>query len=120
MPYKSGLIQAAVGAVCTIAFVISQQFGSPEPRLKRLVGILQKTGASSFVLIEPNARQHQFELSTPVSIHLNEREISFTNIENGRTVAVDYTGTKGRLKATAIDVFPNHTDFDSSPEDFAS
>lgn len=112
MPYKSGFIQAALGALCTAAFIISQQFGSPVPKQKRLVGIIQKTGDQTFLLTESNARQHRFELSTPATIYLNEQQIPFSSVQNGRTVTVHYTKKKGHLFASTVDVFPSYNDFE--------
>lgn len=112
MPYKSGFIQAAIGALCSVAFLISQQFGSPEPKLKKLVGTLEKTGDQSFVLTEVNERQHRFELTTPHSVFLNERQISFSQIDNGRKVTVQYSKKKGHMFAAVLDVFPVYSDFE--------
>ena len=112
MPYKSGLIQAALGALCSVAFIISQSFGSSDPKHKRIVGTIQKTGAQTFLLTETNSRQHRFQLNSPSTIHLNEKEIPFTSVENGRTVTVHYTKKKGLLLASTLDVFPAYTDFE--------
>ena len=111
MPYKSGLIQAAVGAFATLAFVISHQFGGAEPKEKRVQGLMQKTGERTFLITEGNAQQHSFVLAESASLFFNEKEISFSVVENGRNVSVVYTKEKGRLVAKIIDVFPNHTDF---------
>lgn len=111
MPYRSGMFQAALGAFCTVAFIISNTFGGADPKQKRVVGIVQKTGEQTFLLTEENARQHKFQLSEPSAVFLNEKEISFSTVENGRKASVRYSKRKGQLFATHIDVFPSHADF---------
>ena len=113
MPYKSGLIQAAVGAFATLAFVISQQFGAAEAKHKRVQGVIQKTGEQTFLVTEENAKQHSFVVAESTALFFNEKEVSFSRVENGRRVTVLYTKEKGKLVAKTIDIFPNHTDFAS-------
>jgi hypothetical protein len=114
MPYRSGLFQAALGAISVAALVITHSFGGA-PRQKRLVGTIQKTGEQSFRLTEPNAHEHEFQVSEPVSVFLNEKEIPFPSIENGRQASVRFMRRKGKLLAVSIEIFPTHSDFDHAP-----
>ena len=114
MPYRSGIFQAALGAVCAIAFVISNSFGGSDSKLKRLVGTIQKTGENRFLLMEDDARQHELQIVESVRVFLNEKKMSFSGIENGRKAEVRYKKKKGKLFATHIELFPKHTDFEPS------
>jgi hypothetical protein len=111
MPYKSGLIQAAVGGFCTIAFVVSQLFsGSAESKQKRITGKLDRVEAGTFSLTDGNAKQFEFELSPDATVYLNEKKIELRDVSSGRNVDVRYEKQKGRLVARMVDVFPTHED----------
>ncbi len=111
MPYKSGLIQAAVGAVCTMAFVVSQLFsGGAESKQKRMTGKLDRVVERTFSLTDANAKVFQFELSPDATVYLNEKKIELQEVSSGRNVDVRYEKRKGRLVARVVDVFPTHED----------
>jgi hypothetical protein len=111
MPYKSGLIQAAVGGVCTMAFVVSQLFsGGAESKQKRITGKLDRVEARTFSLTDANAKQFEFELSPDATVYLNEKKIELREVSSGRNVDVRYEKQKGRLVARVVDVFPTHED----------
>jgi len=111
MPYKSGLIQAAVGGFCTIAFVVSQLFSSgAESKQKRITGKLDRVEAGTFSLTDANAKRFEFELSPDATVYLNEKKIQLQEVSSGRNVDVRYEKQKGRLVARVVDVFPTHED----------
>ena len=116
MPYKSGLIQAALGAVSAVGILIANSGTSGDAKHKRLTGIVQKAGKESFVLTEANARQHTFKLGESASVFLNERAVPLDSVENGRKATVRFYKKKGQLVAINVDVFPNHADFESGVE----
>ena len=116
MPYRSGIFQAALGAISVAALLISHSFSGAHPRQKRVVGTIQRTGEQSFRLTDQNARVHQFQLSQPVAVFLNEKEIPFPSIEDGRQASVRFTKRSGQLFAEAIEIFPTHSDFEQLPE----
>ena len=116
MPYRSGIFQAALGAISVAALLISHSLNGAHPRQKRAVGAIQRTGEQSFRLTDQNSKEHQFHLSEPVSVFLNEKEIPFPSIENGRQAAVLFTKRSGQLFATSIEIFPTHNDFEKPPE----
>jgi hypothetical protein len=113
MPYRSGLFQVALGAICAVSFLVSNSFGSSDPKHKRAVVIVQKVGERSFVLTEENARQHTFQLSDSATVRLNAEAVSFSQLEDGRKASVSFTSRKGRLIATQIEIFPTHSDFEN-------
>ena len=110
MPYKSGLIQAAIGALCTTAFVVSQLFGGTESRQKRMTGRLEKVVERKFSVSDANAKVFQFELSPEASVFLNDKKIELNEVNSGRSIDVRYEKRKGRLVASTVDVFPTHED----------
>ena len=111
MPYKSGLIQAAVGGLCTMAFVVSQLFsGGAESRQKRITGRLDRVVERTFSLTDAKAQVFQFELSPDATVYLNEKRIELGDVTSGRNVDVRYEKRKGRLMARVVDVFPTHED----------
>lgn len=112
MPYRSGVFQTALGSICAVAFIISNAFGSTHSKQKRVFGTVQRISNDRFLLTEDNSRQHKFALSEPITVFLNETEISFDKVENGRRAAVLYNQRKGHFFATHIDVFPTHADFE--------
>ena len=111
MPYRSGVFQAGLGAVCALAFVISNSFGG-DSKFKRLVGTIQRTGEEKFLLIGDDARRHELQTVESVRVFLNEKEISFSAVENGHKAEVRYMKQKGQLIATHIEIFPRYTDFE--------
>lgn len=112
MPNRFGVIQMALGALCTVAFIISNSFGSGDSKQKRVVGIVQRTGNQTFRLTEDNARQHTFHLAESASVFLNEREVAFSTIENGRKASVQYRKEKRENVATKVELFPTREDFE--------
>jgi hypothetical protein len=111
MPYKSGLIQAAVGGFCTMAFVVSQLFsGGAESKQKRITGKLENVRERTFSLTDAHAKVFEFELSPDATVHLNEKKIELHGVTSGRNVNVQYEKQKGRLVARVVDVFPTHED----------
>ena len=111
MPYKSGLIQAAVGGFCTIAFVVSQLFsGGAEGKQKRITGKLDRVMERTFSLTDANAKVFEFELSPDATVYLNEKKLELQEVRSGRNVDVRYEKQKGRLVARVVDVFPTHED----------
>lgn len=116
MPYRSSLFQAALGAISVAALFISHSFGGSDPRHKRVVGAIVRTGERTFQLTDHNAREYRFQLAKPAQVFLNENEIAFPSIENGRQAAVRYTKRSGQFFATSIEIFPTHIDFDSPVE----
>jgi len=116
MPYRSGIFQAALGAISVAALLISHSFSGAHPRQKRVVGTIQRTGEQSFRLTDQNARVHQFQLSQPVAVFLNEKEIPFPSIEDGRQASVRFTKRSGQLFAMSIEIFPTHSDFEQPRE----
>ena len=113
MPYRSGLIQTAVGALFAITFLISNSFGSPTSKHKRVVGTIQKTETDKLILQELNGRRHEFAMSETVPIFLNERTIQLSQVENGRKCAVVYTKNRRVLRVQQLEVFPTHDDFNT-------
>jgi hypothetical protein len=111
MPYRSGLIQTALGAVAAVAFIISNSFGSPSTKQKRLVGTIQKRSPGEFALIEHNARKHSLKLAEDATIFLNDRQISLVEIQDGRTATVLYEKKGDQLLARRLEIFPTHDDF---------
>lgn len=109
MPYKSGLIQAALGAFGALAFIISQSFGAPDRKEKIAVGVLQKTGDRTFALKE-NATRSKFELSPAAKIFINAREVGFTDALTNRRATVRYQKLKRQLIAKVVDIFPTPED----------
>ena len=94
-----------------MAFIISGSFRGGTPNEKRLVGTVERTGASAFEVTDAKGERHAFQVSDPVRIFLNEKLIAFDQIENGRTASVRYVRKKRVLFATTIEVFPTHRDF---------
>ena len=111
MPYRSGLIQTTLGAIAAVAFIISNSFGAPGAKHKRLVGTIHKRAAGEIALVEHNAREHSLRLTDDATIYLNDRQISITEIEDGRTAAVLYEKQHGQLLAKRLEIFPTHDDF---------
>ena len=110
MPFKSGVFQAALGAISAVAFIISNSFGSGSPNEKRLVGTIERTGEQHFRITDNRGKRHEFQTSEPVRIFLNEKQIAFDQIENGRTAAVRYVKKDRICFATSIDISPTHRD----------
>ena len=110
MPYKSGVFQAALGAISAVAFIISNSFGSGSPNEKRVVGTIERTGGQNFQITDSRSKHHEFQTSEPVRIFLNENQIAFDQIENGRTAAVRYVKKDHICFATSIEIFPTHRD----------
>ena len=111
MPYRSGLIQAALGAVAAVAFIISNSFGSPGDKHKRLVGTIHKRSSGEISLTERNAREHSLKLAADATIYLNDRQISVAEIQDGRTATVLYEKKGSELLARRLEIFPTHDDF---------
>ena len=102
----------ALGAISVAAFLISNSFNST-PREKKVIGKIERTGEQTFHLTDLGAREHRFQLSDPVTVFLNEKEIPFESVENGRQAEVRFVKRKGQLFATGIEVFPTHSDFEA-------
>ena len=111
MPYRSGLIQAALGAVTAVAFIISNSFGSPGDKHKRLVGTIHKRSSGEIALTERNAREHSLKLAEDATIFLNDRQIAAADIQDGRTATVLYEKKRGQMVAKRLEIFPTHDDF---------
>jgi hypothetical protein len=111
MPYRSGSFQIILGAVGALAFIISNSFGSPGEKHKRLVGTIHKRSASEIALTEQNAREHSLKLADDAAIFLNDRKISLAEIQDGRTAEVLYEKKRGQLLAKRLEIFPTHDDF---------
>lgn len=111
MPYRSGLIQTALGALFAATFLISNSFSSPASKQKRVAGTIQKTDQKKICLTESNGRQHTFDLAENTAIYLNERPIAFSQIEAGRTASVLFEKKRDILLAKVVEIFPTHDDF---------
>jgi hypothetical protein len=111
MPYRSGSIQIILGAVAAVAFVISNSFGSPGEKQKRLVGTIHKRSTSEIALTEQNAREHSLRVADDATIFLNDRKITLAEIQDGRTATVLYEKKDGQLLAKRLEIFPTHDDF---------
>lgn len=114
MPYKSGLIQAAVGAIGAVAFLISNLTTSVgDPKQKRVTGILQKSDSQTIQVTEDSSRKFTIHLGDETKIFLNGALIPPAAIENGRKATVIFYKQKGVFTAKQIDVFPRFSDFPS-------
>jgi len=111
MPYRSGLIQTALGAITAVAFIISNSFGAPGEKHKRLVGTIQKRSGSEIALTEHNSKVHSLRLAEDAAIFFNERQIAAADIEDGRTATVLYEKKRGQMVAKRLEIFPTHDDF---------
>ncbi|MGZ8900151.1 MAG: hypothetical protein ACXW3Z_08655 [Limisphaerales bacterium] len=114
MPYRSGLIQAAVGAIGAVAFLIANLTTSTgDPKQRRVTGILQKSDSQTIVVTEDSSRQHTINLGDETKIFLNDSVIPLEAVENGRKATVIFYKQKGVFTAKQIDVFPRYSDFPS-------
>lgn len=110
MPYKTGIFQAALGAISAAAFIFgSMSFGANSGE-KRVVGTIERTGERTFALTETGGKRHSFQLADPVQIFFNEKQVAFGEIQNGRTASVKFQKAKRVCLAKEIDVFPTHSD----------
>jgi hypothetical protein len=122
MPYRSGLIQTAIGALFAATFIISNSFSSSEGKQKRLVGAVTKAEPGRLHLKDSNGREHQFEVSrTSTTVYLNERVVQLTESEKGRNASIIYEKKGRTLQAKIVNLFPTHHDFkeETSPSSSA-
>jgi hypothetical protein len=112
MPYRSGIFQMALAAISVAAFLISNSFGV-KPKEKKIVGRIERIGGETFQLTDVSAQKHCFQLSDSARVFLNDKEIPFMAIDNGRQAAVRFIKQKGIMVVTWIDIFPTHTDFEA-------
>ena len=110
MPYKSGMFQAALGAITAVVFLISNSFSGGSSSEKRKVGTIERLDAQRFALTEANGERQTFQLSDGAAIFLNEKSVAFEEIENGRTASVRYVRKKRVFFAMQLEVFPTHRD----------
>src|SRR5687768_17359708 len=107
MPYKSGLIQAALGAFGALAFVISQWSGKPEGK-RQACGVVEKVEDRRLCIKDRNGKKSEFELSSEAAIFLNDKKISLAEVPVGRTAMVQFEARKRKNVAKLVDVFPTH------------
>ena len=113
MPYKSGLIQAALGAFGALAFVISQWSGKPEGK-RQACGVVEKIEERRIRIKEQNGKRSEFELSSESAIYLNDKKISLAELPVGRTAMVQFETRQRQNVAMLVDVFPTHEDTDAA------
>ena len=113
MPYKSGLIQAALGAFGALAFVISQWSGKPEGK-RQACGVVEKIEERRICIKEQNGKKSEFELSSDAAIFLNDKKISLAEVPVGRTALVQFETRKRQNVAKLVDVFLTHEDTEAS------
>jgi hypothetical protein len=116
MPYRSGLIQSAIGAVCAVAFLVSNSFAGAKPKHKQAIGVIQKIDSSQVILMERDGRTHTIALVEATVIFLNEKKLSPPEVREGRNASITFRKEAGRLVALQLDVFPTHNDFGTSAE----
>ena len=113
MPYKSGLIQAALGAIGAFAFIISNWSGKPESKHRQVSGVVQKIDDRRFCIQDGSGKKNEFELGSDATIYLNDRKISLAEVPAGRTATVQYEKRKRQNLAKLVDVFPTPEDTDA-------
>lgn len=107
MSDKSGFFPAAFAAMASI---ITNFLGSNEPRRKCLIGTIRRTGRQTFDAIDLSGGRHVFQLAEPFQVFLNEKQIGFSEIADGRRASVRYLKKGKLLFACEIDVFPTLED----------
>jgi hypothetical protein len=112
MPSKLSAFQAMLGAIGTVAFVISNTLNSSGgSRSKRITGTIEKIDPDTVALLA-GSRRLILRVASSAPIHLNAKAITFEQIENGRQAAVRYEKRRGELLVTEIDVFPTQGDIE--------
>lgn len=110
MPYRSGLIQSTIGALCAVAF-LAHSLTTSKPKQKQIVGLIERSDNSQVTLAERNGRRSTIVLIETTQIFLNEKKLSPQEVQAGRNASVTFRKEAGKLVALQIDVFPTHHDF---------
>lgn len=113
MPNKIGFLQAALGALCTLALFAVSTLSSEDPKHKRVSGILERSGAESLIVTEDSSRKVTLKLTPDTVVLLNEKTIALADLKSGRRATVFFQKLRGELIARKIEIYPIQSDFES-------